>query len=93
MTSISTTNPTPTPNLAVDVTLAGYAAFSGRQVLGVDSNADRLLETLSEIHNPDQFDVRGVTQAVLDAIESGEDCLSVTCVDRGFDGAVYGLSR
>lgn len=72
-------------------TLAGYVAFSGRQVIGTDTNPDRLLETLLETHDPEQFDVRGVTQDVMDAVESGDDCPDVVLVDHGFYGRVYGL--
>jgi hypothetical protein len=72
-------------------TLAGYVAFSGRQVIGVDTNDDCLLETLLETHDPEQFVVRGVTQDVLDAIESGDDCPGVVLTDFGPDGRVYSL--
>ena len=81
-------------NTDTDTSLAGYAAFYGRQVLGTDSNADRLLEAMLEHYISYHCDVRGVTQAVLDAIENGETCLDIVCVDLdGVDGTVYGLIR
>lgn len=83
-----------TSTTSTDIALAGYAAFYGRHVLGTDSNADRLLEAMLERHIEYHCDVRGVTQAVLDAIENGENCLDIVCVDlNGVDGTVYGLRR
>lgn len=76
----------------MDIRAAGYVAFAGNQVLAFDSNIDRLTETVMESVCADEFEVRAVTQRVLDAIESGEDCLRVTLADHGFDGKVYDLA-
>ncbi len=71
--------------------LAGYVAFSGRQVVGCDSSPDRLLETLGETFDLDSIDVRGVTERVLALVEAGVDRIDVTLSDRTSDGPVYDL--
>lgn len=75
----------------IDTHLDGYAAFSGRQVIGMGLNPDKLLEEMMEVYAPEQFEIRGVTQRVMDAIADGEDCLDIVQIEHGLFGRVFDL--